>query len=125
VLRTERFWAGGVVRHGKPLPPLQQFIAEGLEDPRHVGVNQQGHILVGDGGAAPRVRLFSPDGEPMGEFGGGGEAGQRLTAPGPLAVTPDGRAWVTELTGQGARLSVWSPQGSRIRTIDPVAAGRP
>lgn len=117
-------------------------VSQGLQDPRHVTVNDGGNLLITDRGASHQVKVFSRAGKLIRTIGKPGEPSigpydpLHLNNPNGLAVDTQGRVWVTEADNFPRRVSVWSASGELIRafygpteyggggTLDPVDSSR-
>jgi hypothetical protein len=101
----------------------ETIIANGLEDPRHVGVDATGRLLIIDRGTAHQVKIFSPAGEAIGTIGKPGVPAVgpyeplHLNNPNGLAVDSQGRVWVAEADNHPRRVSVWSAAGALVRAF--------
>lgn len=81
---------------------------EGLSSPAGLAVGPAGEVYVAETGAS-RVRVFSPDGEPLRAFGRKGSGGGELSKPRSVAVGADGRVYVAD-TGND-RVQVFTGEG--------------
>jgi hypothetical protein len=100
----------------KPTP----MISTGLEDPRHVAVDEAGALYITDRGTSHQVKIFTPTGEPKGAIGKPGAPAVgpydplHLNNPNGLGIDSEGRVWVAEDDFHPKRVSVWSPGGELL-----------
>ena len=100
----------------------QVVIAQGLLQPSGLGVDSKGRIYVGDIAPAEQcVKVFSPEGRPVGQIGkaGGRREGRfdplAMSQPVALAIDSRDQVWVAEHDFLPKRISVWSPDGKLLR----------
>jgi hypothetical protein len=99
------------------------IIADGLEDPQHVIVDESGRFLVTDRGASQQVKIFSPDGKFLSAIGHAGplRAGPydplHMQNPAGLTLDGDGHLWVTEADYFPKRVSVWTLDGKLLKAL--------
>ncbi len=108
-------------------PPHQAkpetVLASGLEDPRHVVVDNDGNFLISDRGISQQVKGFSAAGKLMRSVGHAGaphlgkydEA--HMNNPNGLTLDSQGRLWVAEADNFPRRVSVWSRDGALERAF--------
>lgn len=114
-----------LVLSGKKLVRIENdkpadIITTGLEEPMGITVSGNGSILISDWGSSHNVKVFSPEGRPIGTIGKPGKpsAGKydplRMNRPHGIAVDGEGRLWVTEHDYMPKRVSVWSADGQLV-----------
>ena len=88
----------------------------GVAKPLAVACDSAGQIYVADG-ADSNVKVFNPDGKPIGEKGGhvpGKWTPERMNNPVALAVDDQHRLWVTEASLTPKRTSVWDAKTGKL-----------
>lgn len=101
----------------------ETIVAQGLDDPRQVAVDAQGNLLISDRGASHQVKVFSPQGQPVGVLGKPGEPvvgpydPLHLNNPSGIGVDSQGRVWVAEADNYPRRVSLWSADGQLLRAF--------
>jgi len=99
------------------LPKPQVLVANGLEAPQQLALDEQCNLYVSDRGASHQVKVFTSEGKPLRTIGVAGppKAGpydpNHMNNPNGLTVASDGRLWVAETDYQPKRVSVWTPDG--------------
>ncbi|MFQ5572493.1 MAG: hypothetical protein ACE5G0_22700, partial [Rhodothermales bacterium] len=94
-----------------------------LDDPRRITKDEEGRLYVSDWGRSHQVKVFTAQGQWLHTIGGSGgpQIGrydeQRMHHPNGLAIDKQGRLWVAELDYAPKRLSLWTAQGTLIRTF--------
>ncbi|HEV3027760.1 MAG TPA: hypothetical protein VG457_09320, partial [Planctomycetota bacterium] len=98
-------------------------VVGGLEDPQQLALDADGRIYVSDLGHSHQVKIYGPDGKPVGAIGtawtpvAGPYDPQHLTNPSGLTITSDGHLWVAEHDHQPKRVSVWTLGGKLVRAM--------
>jgi hypothetical protein len=106
-----------------PLPAPQILVADGLEDPQQIALDDAGNLYVSDRGSSHQVKVFTPDGKPLRTIGtpGAPKAGpydpNHMNNPAGLTIAADGRLWVAESDFQPKRVSVWTLDGKLVRAF--------
>lgn len=96
----------------------QVVVGSGLEDPRHLVLDERGQYYVTDLGSSHQVKVFDAGGRlvrTIGQPGGlrlGAYDAQRMHNPLGLAFDSRGRLWVAEASYLPKRLSRWNADGS-------------
>ena len=109
----------------------ETLVAEGLDDPQGLALDEAGNLYASDRGASHQVKVFSPDGKPLRTIGtpGAPKAGPydptHLNSPKGVTVSSDGRLWVAEEDFQPKRVSVWTLDGRLVSAFygPPVYGG--
>jgi len=111
---------------GKP----QLVVAEGLEDPQQITMDDERNLYISDWGTSNQVKIFSPQGKFLGSIGAPGVPASGLyntkLMHHPKGITIDSRKhlWVAEEDFQPKRVSVWSLDGRLVRALyGPVTYG--
>ncbi len=100
------------------LPVPEVVVAQHLEDPQQLAIDQQGNIYVSDWGTSHRVKVFTPTGQPLRAVGKAGAPTVgaydplHMNHPAGLAIDDRGRLWVAEKDFSPKRVSVWTKQGN-------------
>ncbi|MCS6852841.1 MAG: hypothetical protein NZ700_16910 [Gemmataceae bacterium] len=102
-----------------PATGAMTTLVRDLAGPWGIALDGQGRIYVSDCGRAMQVKVFDPDGRPIGAIGtpGGrpwvGDYDRNgLLMPAGLTVASDGKVWVAEHDITPKRISVWAPTGA-------------
>ena len=111
--------------------PQPQVVAEGLEDPQQLALDDAGNIYVSDRGASHQVKVFSPEGRLLRAIGSPGapKAGpydpNHMNSPKGIAISSDGHLWVAEEDYQPKRVSVWTLEGKLVSAFygPPIYGG--
>ena len=99
----------------------QTLVATGLEDPRRLAQDAQGHLYVADWGKSHQIKVYAPDGKLLRIIGkpGGPQLGlydeQKLSYPCGMATDDQGWLWVTEAEMFPKRLSLWTQAGKFVK----------
>ena len=88
--------------------------------PNGVEVAANGNVYVPDGGRS-RVRIFTPEGVPVGVWGGTGAAPGQFTGPVSIVFDAQGTAYVTDYAGN--RIQAIGPDGQVIGVFGSPGAG--
>jgi len=111
---------------------VSPVITQGLVAPHSLTTDKSGNIYVSDWKDSFQVKVFSPNGQfvrAIGKEGGRPWSGKweddGMLLPRGVAVTDDGKLWVTEDDGTPKRVSVWDAQtGSFLKDyIGPTPYG--
>lgn len=113
--RVQRFSAAGEVEKVWRTPAIEKG------RPTGVAVDPRGSVIVADT-HYHRVLRYSPDGDPLGEFGSEGQGSGQFIYPTGLAVEPDGTVYVSEFGGND-RVQVFSPDGKVLRAWGKYGEG--
>jgi hypothetical protein len=124
------------------VPPMDQIgetvalqpeplVAQGLEDPQQIALDDAGNLYVSDRGASHQVKVFAAAGKPLRTIGAAGapKAGpydpNHMNNPKGVAVSSDGRLWVAEEDFQPKRVSVWTLDGKLVNAFygPPIYGG--
>jgi hypothetical protein len=119
------------IRQDTPLPQPQAVVAEGLEDPQQLALDDVGNIYISDRGASHQVKVFSADGKAVRTVGAGGapKAGpydpNHMNNPKGIAISGDGHLWVAEEDLQPKRVSLWTLDGKLVKAFygPPIYGG--
>ncbi|WP_345689090.1 hypothetical protein [Novipirellula caenicola] len=112
-----------LVRFGKQDSPAETIIATGLDDPRHIALDDEANYYISDQGHSHQVKVFSPDGRLLRTLGKSGEPKTGLydplhmNHPNGLGIDSQGRLWVAENDFHPKRVSLWSPQSELLRAF--------
>lgn len=103
------------------LPKPNILITKGLEKPRGLTVDNDGHILISNRGNFHQVKRFNAKGELLTVIGkpGAPTTGlydpNRMQNPAGMTVDSYGRIWVAEEDYLPKRVSVWEPDGKLVK----------
>ncbi|MFZ2654388.1 MAG: hypothetical protein WAX69_05690 [Victivallales bacterium] len=125
VIAGNQIWKYNIPPSSKTmvLPKPQILVADGLDAPRRLALDEQGNIYVSDDGDSQQVKVFSPKGEFLRAIGvrGGAAAGpydpMKMQHPLGISITPDGHLWVAEHSFSPKRISVWSLDGRLVNAL--------
>ncbi|HWE95151.1 MAG TPA: hypothetical protein VG269_14385 [Tepidisphaeraceae bacterium] len=98
----------------------QVVIADGLEGPQQIALDDAGNLYISDRGHSHQVKVFSADGKLLRTIGTAGvpKAGpydpSRMNNPKGLTIDSDHRLWVAEEDFQPKRISVWTLDGKLV-----------
>jgi len=101
----------------------EQIIGEGLEDPQHLTLDQDGNLYVSDLGGSHQVKVFSADGKFLRAIGhpGAPKAGAydpaHMNNPQGVTIDSERRLWVAENDFQPKRISVWTLDGQLVKAF--------
>ncbi len=101
----------------------ETFIAEGLEDPRHIAIDKNGQYFISDRGSSHQIKVFTSAGKFIKAIGKAGAPTvgvydpQHMNNPNGLALDSQGRVWVAENDNYPRRVSVWSVDGELVSTF--------
>ena len=105
------------------LPDPQVIVADGLEEPQQITLDENGDMYVSDWGASNNVKVFTPAGKLARTIG---TAGAIVSGPydptmmhRPDGITIDGRGhlWVAEKDHQPKRVSIWTTDGKLVNAF--------
>lgn len=106
------------------------IVGEGLEDPQQITMDNEENLYISDWGISNQVKIFSPQGNPLGSIGTAG-----VPTPGPynpklmhhpkgITIDSQNRLWVAEEDFQPKRVSIWNLDGRLLRAFyGPVTYG--
>ncbi len=107
-----------------PRTGATSVVVSGLSSPWDVALDRKGRIYVTDCGRAMQVKVFGPDGRPLGAIG---KAGGRpwvgrydpegMLMPAGIVVDARGKVWVTENDDTPRRVSVWAGDGRLLADL--------
>ncbi|WP_263351578.1 hypothetical protein [Acidicapsa acidisoli] len=118
-----RLSSDGASLHPEQLAAPQLVVAEGLDSPSGLTVDDNGNIYVSDQGNSNQVKMYSSAGKFLRAIGhpGPSHAGpydpMHMNNPKGMTVDSNNRLWVTEDDFQPKRVSLWSLDGSLIKTF--------
>jgi hypothetical protein len=124
VLAGDRLYRATVNFVSGRLENLTPLIVDGLDDPRRLAVDPAGRIYVSLWGNSHQVLVFDAAGGMIRRIGRAGSpaAGpydpQQMHHPLGMAITPDNRLWVAEYDSAPKRISVWTTEGTLVRTFE-------
>jgi hypothetical protein len=108
-----------VVGPGFKLGTAETIVADGLEDPFALTLDDAGTIYVTDWGQSNQVKVFTPQGKLVRAIGHPGPAAQpgpydrlHMNNPKGVAVDGNGRIWIAEESFTPKRISVWNADGT-------------
>jgi len=114
----------GVLRLDPRTSKAAALVAAGLEAPWGLALDADGRIYVADCGGAMQVKVFGPQGKPVGTIG---KAGGRpwvgrydplgMLRPAGVHVDAEGKVWVMEHDSRPKRVSVWSRDGKLLADL--------
>ncbi len=105
------------------LPEPELLVGKGLEDPKHVALDDQYNLYISDWGTSHQVKVFAADGKLLRTIGkpGGVQLGpydpERMDRPNGLAVASDGHLWVAENSHAPKRVSIWTLDGGLVKAM--------
>jgi hypothetical protein len=120
--QLQRFRLSGPSDNPKLSAP-ETLIAQGLEDPRQLALDDEGNIYISDRGHSHQVKVFTAAGKSLRAIGAAGEpkAGpydpQHMNNPNGLAIDSRGHLWVAETDFQPKRVSVWTLDGKLVNAF--------
>jgi hypothetical protein len=100
--------------------PRLTTVVEGLQDPQALALDTAGNIYVSDRGTSHQVKVYTAAGKVLRAIGTPGAPGvgpydpTHLNNPKGIAISDDGRLWVTEAEFQPKRVSVWTLDGTLV-----------
>ena len=112
-----------LVRFAKLTAKPEVMVAAGLEDPRHVALDDKGSLFISDRGDAHQVKVFSTAGKSLGAIGKPGKPvvgpyePLHINNPNGVAIDSQGRVWVAESDNFPRRVSLWSAKGDLLRAF--------
>jgi hypothetical protein len=104
-------------------PQPQVLVAEGLEDPAGLAIDEESNLYISDRGAANQVKVFTAAGKPLRTIGHAGPstAGPydqlHMNNPRGLSIDSNHHLWVAEEDFQPKRVSVWTLDGKLINAF--------
>ncbi|WP_404308636.1 NHL repeat-containing protein [Neorhodopirellula lusitana] len=90
------------------------IIADGLEDPRHITIDESGLLYISNRGDSHQVKVYTPKGKQVRVIGkpGAPDVGDydplHINNPNGVAVDSKGHVWVAENDNYPRRVSVWN-----------------